>query len=91
MRDLPGYKYSESWIKQKHVRLEANRDHNVGVRRDSYENSKGRMEYTLVSRNQSLDWCQIVEEEIAICLWDLRKLYYGFGFYSLDSFFVFLD
>jgi len=55
MRDLLGYKYLESWIKQKHVILEANRDQNGGARRDGYGNSKGRIEWTLVSRNQLLD------------------------------------
>ena len=44
VRDWLGYKYSDSWIKQKHVRLEANRNQNGGARRDSYRNSKERME-----------------------------------------------
>jgi len=59
--------------------------------RDNYENSKGEMEKALMSRNQSLDWCWVASEEMAICLQDLRELYYSFILHSIDPFFVFLD
>jgi len=88
---LLGYECSDSWIRQEHAKLEADLVQNEGMRRDSYRNSKGRIEWTLVSRDQSLDWYQVVGEEIAICSWGLRKLHYDFSLHSLVLFLVFLE
>ena len=85
------YKCSDDWIRQEHIRLKASRVQNDKVSRDSYGNSKEGMKWAFMSKNQLLDWCQIVNEEMAIYLQDLRKLYYSFSFYSLDLFFIFLD
>ena len=41
-----------------------------------------------MSKDQSLDWYQITDEEMAICSQDLRELSYGFGLHFLVSFFV---
>jgi len=41
---LLDYKHLDSWIRQEHVTLEADRVQNGGVRRNSYGNSKGRIE-----------------------------------------------
>ena len=49
------------------------------------------MKCTLVSKDWSLNWCQVTDEEIAMCLKGLRELHHGFGLHSLISFFVFLD
>ena len=85
------YKCSDDWIRQEHIRLKASRVQNDKVSRDSYRNSKEGMKWALISKNQLLDWYQIVNEEMAMCLQDLKELYYGFSFYSLDLFFIFLD
>ena len=55
------------------------------------ETVKEIIEWALISGDWSLDWCQVADEEIAICLWDLRELYYGFSFYFCVSFVVFLN
>ena len=39
-----------------------------------------------MSKDQSLDWYQVTDEEIAICSQDLRELSYGFGLHFLVSF-----
>ena len=57
---------------------------------DNHGNSKGEMEYALVSRNWSLYWCQVTDEETAIYLQGLRELHYSFDLYYLVLFFVFL-
>ena len=51
---------------------------------------KERIDWVLVSRNQSSDQDQVVDEEIALYSQDLKELYYGFGLHSLVVFFVFL-
>jgi len=85
------YKCLDNWIRQEHIRLGASRVQNDRVSRNNHGNSKEGIEWALISKNQLLDWCQIVNEEMAMCLQDLRKLYYGFSFYSLDPFFIFLN
>ena len=55
------------------------------------ETEKERMEWTLTSEDQSLNWCWVIDEETAMCSWGLKKLHYGFGLHSLVSFFIFLD
>jgi len=37
------------------------------------------MDWVLMSRDQLLDWDQVADEEMAICLQDLKELHYGLG------------
>ena len=90
-RVLPDYKCSDSWIRQEYTGSEVDIVQNRGVRRSSHENSKGRMKWTFASKNQLLDWYQIADKEMAMCLWDLRKYHYSFSLHSLVLFFVFLE
>ena len=49
------------------------------------------IEWALVSEDQLLDWYQITDKEMAMCLQSLNRFYYGFRLHSSVSFFVFLD
>ena len=75
-------------MRKKHARLEANRVQNGGVERSGYINSNEWIKWALTSRDQSLDWYQVINKEIAIYSQDL---YYSFNFHALNSFFISLD
>ena len=49
------------------------------------------IEWALVSEDQLLDWYQITDKEMAMCLQSLNRFYYGFRLHSSVSFVVFLD
>ena len=78
-------------MRQKHVRLETDEVWNGCMSKDNYRNGKGEIEWAFMSRKQSLGWCWVANEEVAIYLQDLRKLSYSFGLHSLVLFSVFLD
>jgi len=61
------------------------------MRKSGYEDEKERMNWVLVSRDQLLDQYQVADTKTAMCLQDLKELYYDFSFYSLVSFFIFLE
>jgi len=52
---------------------------------------KKRINWILIDRDWSSDQNWVVYEEAALYSWDLRKLHYGFSFYSLVLFFIFLN